>query len=168
MSSNCSRTCVDQEVKGFPSMKENIVRMHLFIPQFLPSVPAELSALPAPLHFDALPLTGPRRSGERVPLLSEHSPHCLGNDTLKKHLHGNAIKSPFCWIVQAVFRDDGRKCSVKATWCGMDRGWGIKVGRRTPSESPIQDAQLCRVSFQLSPSFFGCFYLMNCAHTPYL
>lgn len=142
MSPNQLCTCADQRVKGFPSMKENIVRMHLFIPGLLPSVPTELSARPAPLHFDALPLAEADCSGECVPLRSEHSPRCLGNDTLKKHLHGNAIKSAFCWVVQAVSRDDSRKCSVKATWCGMDGGWGIKVGRRMPPKPSIRDTQL--------------------------
>lgn len=148
-------------------MKGNIVRMHLFIPWLFPSVPTELSALPAPLHFDALPLAEADCSGERVPLRSEHSPCCLGSDTLKKRLHGNAIKSSFCWRVQAVFRDDSRKCSVKATWCRMDRGWGIKVGRRQPSEPSIRDTQLPSV-FSALCVLIQLFYLMNHAHTFYL
>lgn len=89
---------------------------------FFSSVPTGLSALPAPLHSDALPMVGLDCTGEHVPLVSEHSSLCLGNDTLKKHLHGNAIKSFFHSTVKAVFSDGSRKCSVKATWCGMDRG----------------------------------------------
>lgn len=80
------------------------------------SVPTGLSALPAPLHSDALPLVGLDCTGEHVKPVSEHSSFCLGNDTLRKHLHGNAIKSFFLWIVQPVLRDSGRKCSVRATW----------------------------------------------------
>lgn len=48
------------------------------------SVPTGLSALPAPLHSDALPLVGLDCTGELVQLVSEHSPLCLGNDTLEK------------------------------------------------------------------------------------
>lgn len=59
------------------------------------SVPTGLSALPAPLHSDALPLVGLDCTGEHVQLVSEHSSLCLGNDTPKKHLHENAIKSFF-------------------------------------------------------------------------
>lgn len=101
------------------------------------SVPTGLSALPAPLHSDALPLVGLDCTGEHVQLVSEHSSFCLGNDTLKKHLHENAIKSFFRWIVQAVFGDDSRKCSVKATQYGMDRGWGTEVGRSMPTALSI-------------------------------
>lgn len=57
------------------------------------SVPTGLSALPAPLHSDALPLVGLDCTGEHVKPVSEHSSFCLGNDTLRKHLHENAIKS---------------------------------------------------------------------------
>lgn len=83
------------------------------------SVPTGLSALPAPLHSDALPLVGLDCTGEHVKLVSEHSSFCLGNDTLRKHLHENAIKSLLLFL-----RDGGRKCSVRATWCGMDRDGG--------------------------------------------
>lgn len=107
------------------------------------SVPTGLSALPAPLHFDAFPLVGLDCTGEHVQLVSEHSSFCLGNETLKKHLHENAIKSFFFhWIVQAVFRDEGSKCSVKATQYGMDRGWGTEVGRSTPNAVSIEVAHL--------------------------
>lgn len=48
----------------------------------------------------------------------------------------------FHWIVQAVFRDEGSKCSVKATQYGMDRGWGTEVGRSTPNAVSIEVAHL--------------------------
>ncbi|TNN86751.1 hypothetical protein EYF80_002934 [Liparis tanakae] len=54
-----------------------------------------LSALPAPLHSYALSLVGLDCTSEHVKLVSEHSSRCLGNDTLRKHLHENAIKSFF-------------------------------------------------------------------------
>lgn len=91
------------------------------------SVPTGLSALPAPLHSDALPLVGLDCTGEHVQLVSEHSTLCLGNDTLRKHLHGNAIKSSFLWIVQPVLGDSGRKRSVRGTRCRDGqrvRDWG--------------------------------------------
>lgn len=78
-------------------MKENIVRMHLFIPWLLPSVPTELSALPAPLHFDALPLAEADCSGERVLL---HSAQCTlpaawGMTPLRNTYMEMQLKAPF-------------------------------------------------------------------------
>lgn len=114
------------------------------------SVPTGLSALPAPLHFDALPLVGLDCTGEHVQLVSEHSSFCLGNETLKKHLHENAIKIFFFrWIVQAVSRDDSSKCSVKATQYRMDRGWGTEVGRSTPTAVSIEATHLTYIILAL-------------------
>lgn len=87
MSQNDFCTYVDQKVKGFSSMRKNALPMHLFILWLLwlfLSVPTGLSALPAPLQSDALPLAGLDCTGERVWLVSEHSPLCLGSDTLMK------------------------------------------------------------------------------------
>lgn len=73
-------------------MKENIVRMHLFIPWLWPSVPTEPAALPAPLHFDALPLAGADCSGERV---QSTLPAAWGMTPLRNTYMEMQLKAPF-------------------------------------------------------------------------
>ena len=111
-----------KRLKAFSSMRKNAFPMHLFILGLLWLFQVSLQGC---LHFQHLstlthfPMVEPDCTGEHVNVVSEHSSLCLGNDTPIKHLHGNAIKSFFLWIVQPVLEDSGRKCSVQ---CNAARG----------------------------------------------
>lgn len=116
------------------------------------SVPTGLSALPAPLHSDALPLVGLDCTGEHVQLVSEHSPPAWGTTPSKKNTYMEMqLKSFFLWIVQAVLRDSGRKCSVRATWCGDgQRNEGPRWSRSTPSAFSIRKPPVLHPSLRHS------------------
>lgn len=91
--------------------------MHIFIPSLLCHFKESLQCCPCFLHLSTLPPTSPGgpllADGELVELVSKHSALRLGNNTIRNHLHGNAIKSFFLWITQPVLGDSGRKWSVQ-------------------------------------------------------
>ena len=61
------------------------------------------------------------------------------------------LKSLFLWIVQAVLRDSGRKCSVRATWRGDgQRDEGPRWLRSTPSAFPIRKPPVLHPSLRHS------------------
>lgn len=132
MQVKCHRTIfcsyVDQKVKAFSSKRKNAspcIYLYCGCYSFFKCpYRAVCTRTTSPLwrtspHGAALHCT------EHVVLVSEHSASCLGNGTLRKHQHGNAIKSFCLWIVQVCFFRGTVAGNVAREKCRAGRGdWG--------------------------------------------
>lgn len=160
MQVKCHRTIpaltLDQKVKGFSSMRKNALPMHLFILGLLWLFQVSLQGC---LHFQHLSTLTHFPWWGLTALVSLYSssrstlPSAWGTTPSKKKntYMEMQLKSLFLWIVQAVLRDSGRKCSARATWRGDgQRDEGPRWLRSTPSAFPIRKPPVLHPSLRHS------------------